>query len=62
LQGIQAEIDTIVMGLPNIPHESVPAGNSEEDNVEVSKWGEPGQYDFEVKDHVCHFNYFNIIS
>jgi seryl-tRNA synthetase len=37
LQGIQAEIDTIVMGLPNIPHESVPAGNSEEDNVEVSK-------------------------
>jgi seryl-tRNA synthetase len=34
LQGIQAEIDTIVMGLPNIPHESVPAGNSEEDNVE----------------------------
>ena len=52
LQGIQAEIDTIVMGLPNIPHESVPAGNSEEDNVEVSKWGEPGQYDFEVKDHV----------
>ncbi|CAC9588228.1 Seryl-tRNA synthetase (EC 6.1.1.11) [uncultured Gammaproteobacteria bacterium] len=52
LQSIQAEIDTIVMGLPNIPHESVPEGNSEDDNIEVSKWGDPGQYNFEVKDHV----------
>lgn len=52
LQSIQAEIDTIVMGLPNIPHESVPEGNSEDDNIEVSKWGESGQYNFEVKDHV----------
>ena len=38
--------------MPNIPHESVPAGNCEDDNIEVSKWGEPGVYDFEVKDHV----------
>ncbi|CAC9452469.1 Seryl-tRNA synthetase [Bathymodiolus heckerae thiotrophic gill symbiont] len=52
LQTIQVEIDTIVMGMPNIPHESVPKGNSEEDNVEVLKWGKPQQYDFEVKDHV----------
>ncbi|WXU00475.1 MAG: Serine--tRNA ligase [Catillopecten margaritatus gill symbiont] len=52
LQIIQRKIDDIVMAMPNIPHESVPAGNSEEDNVEVSKWGEPRQYDFEVKDHV----------
>jgi len=52
LQSIQAQIDDIVMAMPNIPHESVPEGNSEDDNVEVSKWGEPGQYDFEVKDHV----------
>jgi seryl-tRNA synthetase len=50
LQSIQAEIDTIVMGLPNIPNESVPEGNSEDDKIEVSKWGEPGQYNFEVKD------------
>ncbi|SMN00296.1 Seryl-tRNA synthetase [uncultured Candidatus Thioglobus sp.] len=49
---IQAEIDTIVMGLPNIPHQSVPDGTSESDNVEVLKWGEPRQMDFEVKDHV----------
>ena len=52
LQTIQSQIDDIVMAMPNIPHESVPEGNSEEDNVEVSKWGEPGSYDFEVKDHV----------
>jgi seryl-tRNA synthetase len=52
LQSIQMQIDGIVMAMPNIPHESVPEGNSEDDNVEVSKWGEPGQYDFEVKDHV----------
>jgi seryl-tRNA synthetase len=52
LQSIQSQIDDIVMAMPNIPHESVPEGNSEADNVEVSKWGEPGSYDFKVKDHV----------
>ncbi|MDB2589546.1 serine--tRNA ligase [Candidatus Thioglobus sp.] len=52
LQEIQTKIDDIVLSMPNIPHESVPAGNSEDDNIEVSKWGEPGVYDFEVKDHV----------
>ena len=52
LQSIQSQIDDIVMAMPNIPHESVPEGNSEADNVEVSKSGEPGSYDFEVKDHV----------
>ena len=52
LQDIQEKIDDIVMSLPNIPHASVPAGKSEDDNVEVSKWGEPKHYDFEVKDHV----------
>ncbi len=38
--------------MPNIPHGSVPEGSSEDDNVEVLKWGQPRQYDFEVKDHV----------
>ncbi|ABL02714.1 seryl-tRNA synthetase [Candidatus Ruthia magnifica str. Cm (Calyptogena magnifica)] len=52
LQVIQSDIDAIVLLMPNIPHYSVPWGKSEEDNVEVSKWGEPGQYDFDVKDHV----------
>ncbi len=52
LQGIQQRIDDIVMAMPNIPHESVPIGNSEEDNIEVLKWGKPQQYNFVAKDHV----------
>lgn len=52
LEKVQAELDDIVMGVPNIPHESVPVGNDENDNVEVRRWGEPKQFDFEVKDHV----------
>ena len=52
LQEIQIKIDTIALSMPNIPHQSVPSGNSEDDNVEVAKWGAPGVYDFEVKDHV----------
>ncbi len=49
---VQAQIDEIALSMPNIPHESVPAGNSEEDNVEISTWGEPTNFEFEVKDHV----------
>ena len=52
LQSIQAKINEIVMSMPNLPHESVPEGSTEDDNVEVSKWGEPTSFDFKVKDHV----------
>ena len=52
LQDIQAKIEEIVMAIPNIPHESVPKGDSEDDNIEISKWGEPATQDFVVKDHV----------
>ncbi|MGD8483883.1 MAG: serine--tRNA ligase [Thioalkalispiraceae bacterium] len=52
LANIQSELDAIVMAIPNIPHESVPAGMSEDDNVEVRKWGEPTRLDFEPRDHV----------
>ncbi len=44
--------NAFVAGLPNLPHDSVPAGRSEEDNVEVSRWGAPASFDFEVRDHV----------
>lgn len=49
---LQDELNNILMGIPNLPHESVPAGKSEEDNQEIRRWGEPKQFDFEVKDHV----------
>jgi len=52
LSELQAEIDSIVMGIPNLLDESVPEGKSEDDNIEISKWGEPTQFDFEPKDHV----------
>ena len=52
LNEVQKELNDIVMGIPNVPHESVPEGESEEDNEEVRRWGEPRVFDFEVKDHV----------
>jgi seryl-tRNA synthetase len=41
----------LMAGVPNIPHESVPIGKSDEDNVEVRRWGQPRQFDFEPKPH-----------
>jgi seryl-tRNA synthetase len=41
----------LIAGVPNIPHESVPVGKSAEDNVEVRRWGQPRQFDFEPKGH-----------
>ncbi len=49
---IVAEMQTILMMLPNLPHESVPVGGGEADNVEVRRWGTPKTFDFAVKDHV----------
>ncbi len=46
------EFDAFVATIPNLPHESVPAGRSEADNVEVKRWGTPASYAFPVKDHV----------
>lgn len=47
-----AKIDAIAAGIPNLPHESVPLGSDEHDNVEQHRWGMPRAFDFEVKDHV----------
>ena len=52
LAELQGEIDSIVMGIPNLLNDSVPEGKSEDDNVEISRWGELPQFDFEIKDHV----------
>jgi len=46
------EFDAFLAQIPNVPHESVPAGKSETDNVETKRWGTPGSYGFTVKDHV----------
>lgn len=52
LQALRAELDAITDGIPNLPHETVPAGASEDDNQEVARWGEPRQFEFSPKDHV----------
>ena len=52
LNQIQEQMDAILLGIPNLPHESVPEGKDESDNVEIRRWGEPRDFDFEVKDHV----------
>jgi seryl-tRNA synthetase len=49
---IAAELQSMLMMLPNLPHESVPVGAGEEGNVEVRRWGTPRAFDFEAKDHV----------
>lgn len=48
----EARMNDLLSSLPNIPHESVPHGKSEEDNVEVRRWGTQPQFNFEPKDHV----------
>jgi seryl-tRNA synthetase len=49
---VQAQIADMLMGLPNLPHDSVPVGADERANVEVRRWGDPRQFDFPPKDHV----------
>jgi seryl-tRNA synthetase len=52
LETIKQKIEAIAEGIPNLPHESVPQGSDESQNVEQHRWGTPRQFDFEVKDHV----------
>lgn len=52
LRAVQESLNAFLAGIPNLPDEDVPEGESEEDNVEVRRWGTPRTYDFEVKDHV----------
>jgi seryl-tRNA synthetase len=52
LERIRGEIEAIALGIPNLPHASVPLGDDESGNVEQHRWGSPRQFDFAVKDHV----------
>lgn len=52
LEVIQAELSGLLMGIPNLPHASVPDGADEHGNVEVRRWGTPRSFDFPVRDHV----------
>ncbi len=51
-KAVQEEIRDFLMGVPNVPVDEVPAGNDEDDNVEVRQWGTPTELSFTAKDHV----------
>jgi len=52
LAALQTDLDDVLAGIPNILDDAVPEGKSEDDNVEIRRWGEPKKFDFDVKDHV----------
>ena len=52
LSALLERFNALLATLPNLPEESIPEGRNEDDNVEVSRWGTPRTFDFEVRDHV----------
>ena len=52
LSQLQSDLQQFILGIPNIPHDSVPVGKDEHDNLEIKRWGEIPAFDFELKDHV----------
>ena len=52
LQEVQGQLSEIELGLPNLLSDDVPIGNSEDDNAEVRKWGEPTKLEFAARDHI----------
>ncbi len=52
LAALQDELNDILLGIPNLPHDSVPDGRGEEDNLEIRRWGEPPPFAYPPKDHV----------
>ncbi|WP_282176682.1 serine--tRNA ligase [Vibrio nereis] len=52
LDAVMSQLEEITLSVPNLPADDVPDGKDENDNVEISRWGEPKTYDFELKDHV----------
>lgn len=51
LRGVEETLELLLLSIPNIPHESVPIGETEDDNVEIRKWGQVREFDFEAKPH-----------
>lgn len=51
-EALHEALDALLLGMPNLLDDSVPDGNDENDNVEIRRWGEPREFDFEPRDHV----------
>jgi seryl-tRNA synthetase len=52
LQVVRTQLLALQLGIPNLPHDSVPTGNNDAGNVEIRRWGEPRQFEFKPRDHV----------
>lgn len=52
LEALQAQLLALQSEIPNLPHDSTPSGNSDADNIEIRRWGEPRQFEFKARDHV----------
>jgi seryl-tRNA synthetase len=53
IASVQASLDAMLLGIPNLLHSSVPDGRDESANQEIRRWGEPRKFDFEAQDHVA---------
>ncbi|MFP3421958.1 serine--tRNA ligase, partial [Bacillus sp. SIMBA_161] len=62
LHEVEEKLDYIMMRVPNIPHDSVPFGDSEDDNEEIRTWGEQPQFGFEAKPHWDIATELNIVD
>jgi seryl-tRNA synthetase len=58
----EAQLESILLQIPNITNDEVPVGKDESDNLEISKWGEPKEFEFEIKDHVEIGKNLNILD
>ncbi len=52
MKAVRHELDDLMLGMPNLLHESVPDGDDESANDEIRRWGKPGKFSFDIKDHV----------
>nr|WP_249292272.1 serine--tRNA ligase [Metabacillus flavus] len=62
LRGVEETLEKLLLSIPNIPHESVPQGDSEDDNIEIRKWGEIREFAFEAKAHWDVADYLDIVD
>ena len=62
LEQIQSELQSILLEVPNLPHDSVPEGSGEEDNQEIRRWGAIPAFDFEIRDHVSIGESLNMLD
>jgi len=62
INSLEDKMEKILVQIPNVAHKSVPAGESETDNIEIKRWGEPPEFDFKILDHIELSKRLNIID